>query len=371
MNPQPTISPRPVFIIGAARSGTKFLRDLGAASPHVDVIPFDINFLWRLGNESAPDCELKVDDLDSAKVQAIRGEQVAIAKAIAEFEPVLMLVNGTPDAYPELAGIANLTLLQMAHYDTWVRDTLPVFGVNSQNGVYATGWNFNIWGEKFDGYTDDETLAERFAAHHGMEFQAAPIIAEGGAFEADGNGTVVTTETCLLNPNRNPGMTRREVEDAIKAHAPCENVIWLWGSEVDEVTDGHVDSLMRFFGPSTVVVEVTDDKEDPEYADLQENAVRMEAARNSRGDHYEVIRLNRPLWENMPERGDQFASSYLNAYFPNGGIVMPRFGDADRDAAARDLFQRLEPNRKIVQLEIDQIAEGGGGIHCCTMQIPA
>ena len=102
-----------------------------------------------------------------------------------------------------------------------------------------------------------------------------------------------------------------------------------------------------------------------------ENAVRLEAARDHRGDKLEVVRLNRPLWENMPERGDDFSASYVNAYFPNGGIVMPMFGDKVRDEAARALFQELEPDRRVVQLPIDQIAEGGGGIHCCTMQIPA
>ncbi|MEL7470935.1 MAG: agmatine deiminase family protein [Pseudomonadota bacterium] len=307
-----------------------------------------------------------------SEIARIRKEHARIARAIAEFEPLIMLANaGDEDAIANACG-PKVRVVTLEHYDTWTRDTLPVIGLGDQPGSHhATGWNFNAWGEKFDGYDADRTLAERYAGFAGLEFARASIIAEGGAFETDGRGTVVTTETCLLNPNRNPGMSRRDVEDAIKAYAPCENVVWLWGSEVDEVTDGHVDGIMRFFGPDIVVVEVTDDKEDPEYAELQENAVRMEAARNSRGDHYEVIRLNRPLWENMPERGPDFASSYVNSYFPNEGIVMPRFGDAGRDENARALFAELEPDRQIVQLDIDQIAEGGGGIHCCTMQIPA
>ncbi|MEM9061330.1 MAG: agmatine deiminase family protein [Pseudomonadota bacterium] len=309
---------------------------------------------------------------DRGEIAGIREEQARIARAIAQFEPLIMLANpGDEDAVARACG-PNVRVITMDHYDTWTRDTLPVVGPGDRPGSYlATGWNFNAWGDKFEGYEDDRTLAARYASFAGLDFERASIVSEGGAFETDGRGTVVTTETCLLNPNRNPGMSRREVEDAIKAHAPCENVIWLWGSEVDEVTDGHVDGIMRFFGPDIVVVEVTDDKEDPEYAELQENAVRMEAARNARGDPYEVIRLNRPLWENMPERGPDFASSYVNSYFPNNGIVMPRFGDAGRDENARALFAELEPERTIVQLDIDQIAEGGGGIHCCTMQIPA
>lgn len=309
-------------------------------------------------------CE--ADDLFSRhELKRIRAEQVTIATAIASFEPVIMLVNNTPSAYPQLAGIKNLTLVQMAHYDTWTRDTLPIFS------SAATGWNFNVWGEKFEGYEADRTLAKRFAEHSEAEFIEAAIVSEGGAMEADGQGNLLVTETCLLNPNRNPGMSRTEVEEALKTYAPAQNVIWLWGSEVDAVTDGHVDGFARFFSPEVVVVEVTDDKEDPEYHDLQENAVRMGAARNHRGDPFEVIRLNRPLWEHMPERGEDFAASYVNSYFPNGGIVMPQFGDKRRDRAARELFAELEPERRIVQIDIDQIAEGGGGIHCCTMQIPA
>ena len=238
--------------------------------------------------------------------------------------------------------------------------------------VEALGWNFNAWGEKYPGlHHADRTLAQRYAQEEGLPFKRSSIVAEGGAMETDGLGTLITTETCLLNSNRNPGMTRWEVEDALKRDALCSSVIWLWGSEVDEVTDGHVDGICRFIRPGLVVTEVTDDKEDPEYHDLQENAVRLEAARDSRGEKLDVIRLNRPLWEEMPERGDDFAASYVNAYFPNGGIVMPRFGDRVRDEAARALFAELEPDRQIVQLDIDQIGEGGGGIHCCTMQIPA
>jgi agmatine deiminase len=303
------------------------------------------------------------------EVTAIRIEQAAIARAIATFEPVTMLVNpgDSVDAARQLGW--DVEVLVMEHYDIWARDTLPVFGRDT-NGLTATGWNFNTWGEKFEGYDADLTLAERFATKRGIEFQTAPIVAEGGAFETDGRGTLITTETCLLNPNRNPGLSRQDIEEALKAHAPALNVIWLWGSEVDDVTDGHVDGLARLIRPGLVVVEVTDDKEDPEYADLQENAVRLEAARDARGEPLDVIRLNRPLWENMPERGDIFAPSYVNSYFPNGGIIMPSFGDTSRDEAARALFAELEPSRRIVQLPIDAIGETGGGIHCCTMQIP-
>ena len=329
------------------------------------------------------------DHYSHREIGKIRDEQALIAKAISAFEPVTMLVNpGDRKAAAARCGPSVRTEI-LEHYDTWTRDTLPTIGWNTSAKHYAQGWNFNVWGEKFKGYDADRTLAERFANARGLEFyparqirgtnqgdsrrlEAGPkLVAEGGAMESDGLGNLITTETCLLNPNRNPGLSKAEVEASLMQHAPARNVIWLWGSEADEVTDGHVDGICRFIRPGLVVTEVSDDPQDPEYHDLRENAARLEAARDHRGDQFEVVRLKRPRWDRMPERGPDFAASYVNAYFPNGGIVMPRFGDAERDDAARDLFAQLEPSRRIVQLDVDQIAEGGGGIHCCTMQIPA
>ena len=231
------------------------------------------------------------------EVAAIRVEQARIAQAIAQFEPVTVLANpgDSAAAARQLGWDVHVEVLE--HVDTWTRDTLPVFGRDT-NGLTATGWNFNVWGEKFDGYDADRSLAERFAARMPKmrppmqaRFETAPIVSEGGAMESDGLGTLITTETCLLNPNRNPGLSKAEVEDALKAWAPAREIIWLWGSEADEVTDGHIDGVCRLIQPGLAVVEVTDDKEDPEYHDLQENAVRLEAARDARGEKLEVIRF--------------------------------------------------------------------------------
>lgn len=308
-------------------------------------------------------------------VRGIREEQARIAKVIAKFEPVVMLANPLELARAKRLCGPKVQVVEMAVDDLWARDTMPILRPDPRPGaqrMLATGWNFNVWGEKYPGhYTADRTLARRYAEEEGLRFVEAPIVAEGGAMESDGVGTVITTETCLLNPNRNPALSKTEVTRALQEYCPCKEVIWLWGSEVDTVTDGHVDGLARIIRPGVVVVEVTDDKEDPEYHDLQENAVRLEAAKDARGKKLEVIRLNRPRWEEMPERGGEFAPSYVNGYFPNGGLIMPRFGDRARDIAARQLFEKLEPKREILQLDVDWIGEAGGGIHCATMQIPA
>ncbi|MEM9140803.1 MAG: agmatine deiminase family protein, partial [Pseudomonadota bacterium] len=212
----------------------------------------------------------------------IHNDQVKIAKAVAQFEPVIMLAN--PEAAPEAAQRLGQTadIVEMACHDTWARDTLPTMAAG-EDGLTGTLWNFNVWGEKYGGYGADRTLGARFSGAFDVAARTAPIVAEGGALESDGIGTIITTETCLLNPNRNPGMTKRDVEEALLEYAPGTKVVWLWGSEADTVTDGHIDGIMRFIRPGLAVAEVTDDTEDPEYDELQENLARLRAARDARG----------------------------------------------------------------------------------------
>ena len=245
--------------------------------------------------------------------------------------------------------------------------------IDDAGALAAVSWNFNVWGEKYPeypGYDADRDLAERMAAMLGVPLSKARIVAEGGAIETDGAGTLLTTETCLLNPNRNPGLTTAEIEAELGRLTGARKIIWAYGSDADTVTDGHIDGIARFVAPGVAMVEISDDPADPEYRDLLENARILESATDADGRSIEVVRILRPCWEEMPERGDDFAASYVNAYVANGGIVMPRFGDRARDEAARQIFADLHPGHDIVQIPVDTICEGGGGIHCNTQQIP-
>jgi agmatine deiminase len=150
----------------------------------------------------------------------------------------------------------------------------------------------------------------------------------------------------------------------------ADKIIWLPGSKADAVTDGHIDGIARFIRPGVVVTEVTDDQADPEYKDLQKAAEILESAIDAKGRKLDVIRLKWPRWDVMPSRGKDFAASYVNCYFPNGGIILPVFGDPERDRSASGLFQELMPDREMVQLRVDEICEGGGGIHCNTQHLP-
>jgi agmatine deiminase len=186
----------------------------------------------------------------------------------------------------------------------------------------------------------------------------------------DGSGLLITTETAILNPNRNPGMTKARAEAEWMRILGISKVVWLYGSDVDQVTDGHVDGAVKFLSPGHLVAEVSDDTEDPEYKELQDNLARLKGLTGADGRPVEVHRLLRPRFDRIGERGDDFAGSYVNCYIANGGIVMPKFGDEERDDAARALFEKLS-GRAAVSLSIDMIVEGGGGIHCNTQQLPA
>jgi agmatine deiminase len=186
----------------------------------------------------------------------------------------------------------------------------------------------------------------------------------------DGDGTLLTTESCLLNTNRNPGKTRKQIDDGLRKMTGAEKIIWLPGSKADAVTDGHVDGICRFVAPGVVLTEVSDDRYDPEFEDLRKTAKILENSVDAKGRKLEVIRLKRPRWAVMPKRGDDFAASYVNCYLPNDGIILPVFDDRKRDQEAFGVFRELFPNREIVQLRVNEICEGGGGIHCNTQHMP-
>ena len=314
------------------------------------------------------------DFYSAREMAALHTEQARIAHAIARFETVIMFAHpdDVDDARNQLG--PDVQIIEATLYDTWTRDTLPTFLDDGSRHLLGVGWNFNVWGEKFPGYGHDRTLASRAAQILEIPFEAAGIVLEGGAIEWDGRGTILTTESCLLNPNRNRGMVKSEVDAALKTATGAHHVIWLPGSEIDRITDGHIDGIARFVDDGIAICDTTDDPEDPEYHILKENIAALRLAKDASGRSIDVIEMPRPDWNVMPERGDDFASTYQNFYVAGDGtakgLVMPIFDDPAADQTAHDLLQRLHPDHEIVQIRIDQVCEGGGGIHCNTQQIP-
>jgi agmatine deiminase len=300
-------------------------------------------------------------------LEAARAAFGTVAQAIARFEPVTMAARPADAAAARRRLGERVTVLELPLDDSWARDIGPTFLLGPGGAVAGAVWRFNGWGGKYASYQDDARFAGRVLDHLGLPRFAAPFVLEGGAIHVDGEGTALVTEQCLLNPNRNPGMGRDEVEEALRAWLGVRTVIWLGQGLVDDETDGHVDNLACFARPGVVLALAEDDPADPNHAALADNLRRLRTARDAQGRALEVV----PIHEPAPRlvEGRRLAFSYINFYRANGGIVAPRFDDP-RDMAAERTLQAVFPDLTIVTVPAADIVQGGGGIHCITQQQP-
>ncbi|NIA70270.1 agmatine deiminase family protein [Pelagibius litoralis] len=301
-------------------------------------------------------------------LEPARRAYAAVAKAIAGFEPVTMLANGEDLADAAALCGDQVACRAMALDDSWMRDIGPSFVTDGRGGLAAVAWGFNAWGEKFHPYDQDAAVAKALLGDLGVRCFSAPLVLEGGSIHVDGEGTLLTSEECLLAANRNPALGREEIEELLRRHLGVKAFVWLGQGLQDDDTDGHVDNLACFVRPGVVMTVVCDDPADPNHPVLQDNLMRLKKARDARGRELEVVEL--PLPRERRYVGDQrLALSYANFYIANGGIVMPSFGD-EQDAAARDIVADAFPDRRVVQVPASDILVGGGGIHCITQQQP-
>jgi agmatine deiminase len=227
-------------------------------------------------------------------------------------------------------------------------------------------WRFNGWG-KYP-HANDQAVARFVLDQLGLPCIDAPFVLEGGSIHVDGEGTVLTTEQCLLHPNRNPGMSKQQIEERVCSYLGAEKMIWLKHGIKDDDTDGHIDELACFVAPGVVLALVGNDSADVDYAPLRENLETLRNATDARGRRLEVVTLEQPEIAYQGER--RLSQSYINFYMANGGIVLPAFGDRARDARARSVLGELFPSRRIVQVPTHELAYGGGNIHCITQQQP-
>jgi len=292
-----------------------------------------------------------------------------VAQAIGSFEPVTMIAS--PDAVADAAEQCGpgVDTLALPIDDAWLRDTGPAFLVRDDGTRAASAWHFNGWGGSFPGFEQDAKLAQRLCEHLGLPLRHADLRLEGGAISVDGEGTILTTESCVLHPNRNPGMSRLEVERELCDALGAKKVIWLPGEHSEgDCTDGHVDGLACFVRPGLVLSETSTDPASERSEILRENLRALQRATDARGRKLEIIEME-DAWQ-AEKRGDSFCISYVNFYLANGGVVMPAY-DAPGDEPARRIIERAFPGREIVQVDVRDIAIGGGGIHCITQQQPA
>jgi agmatine deiminase len=253
--------------------------------------------------------------------------------------------------------------------DSWARDSGPIFVTDGRDGVAGVHWRFNAWGNKYHGFDEDAALGRRVIEALEMRRYDGPMVLEGGSICVDGQGTLITTEQCLLNESRNPNLDRQQIEERLALFCGVTKIIWLGEGLEDDETDGHVDNIACFAGPGRVLVYGTREKGGPNERVMRDNVARLKAARDTRGRPLEVIELPEPTRRERHD-GRRLDMSYINFYFVNYAIVMPSFDDP-MDGVALEIMEKAFPDRRIVQVPTLDIVQGGGGIHCITQQQPA
>ena len=292
-----------------------------------------------------------------------------IARTIARFEPVSMLARKEDFSTARKLVGTEIDLIICPLDDLWMRDTGPVFVVTENSEKAGVDFNFNGWGEKQDSGRDAE-VAGVVAKKAGVQRVQTELVLEGGGIEVDGHGTAIITESCVLNSNRNPGVSKSNCEAELNRLLGLEKIIWLLGMKGKDITDGHTDFYARFAKPGIVVAGYDPDPNSFDHAVTRRNLDILRASTDAKGRKLEVVVLEAPSTVREQFASDHFAAGYINFYVCNGAVVAPEFGDLKADLAARQTLQRLFPERKVVQINIDGIAAGGGGIHCTTQQEP-
>ncbi|HKT21480.1 MAG TPA: agmatine deiminase family protein [Nitrososphaerales archaeon] len=250
--------------------------------------------------------------------------------------------------------------------DVWMRDYAPTC-VKGKD-VALVKWRFNAWGNKYDDLLPDDEAGARLAALTGLRTFTPGLVLEGGSIDANGSGSLLTTEQCLLNPNRNPSLGRGEIEEALRGNLGVSNVIWLKDGIEGDDTDGHVDDIARFVGPRTVVVASEQDGADPNHEALKADRALLEAAKDEMGRDLEVAGV--PMPPRVEAADGRLPASHLNFYIGNGAVVVPTFG-GDSDRVALRTMEKAFPRRDVVGIDCRALVYGLGTLHCVTQQVPA
>jgi agmatine deiminase len=299
---------------------------------------------------------------------AVQEDLARIAKTIVEFEPVTMLVR--PEDRKRAAKLCGdkVELVEVALDDLWIRDTGPVFVV-SGGKLGAVDLNFNGWGKK-QAHANDAKVARFVAEKAGATRLTTTLVGEGGGIEVDGAGTAIITASCFVNKNRNPGLTQVDCELELKKLLGLRKIVWLPGVRGKDITDGHTDFYARFAKPGSVVAGLEGDEESFDYKVTRQHRKLLAAAEDADGKKLAVHTIESPRRVRRKFESKEFAAGYINFYVVNGAVIAPEFGDNRADARCKEALEKLFPGRKVVQIDIDAIAAGGGGIHCATLHEP-
>jgi agmatine deiminase len=313
----------------------------------------------------------------------------AVAAAIAEGEPVTVGASAAQFQNARARLPAGVRVLEISSNDAWIRDSGPTFVIDAKGRRRGVDWTFNAWGGLNGGlyfpWDRDDEVAQKVLEIEGSDRYRAPFVLEGGAIHVDGQGTCLTTEECLLNPNRNGSVTRETVEAVLRRYLNVTTVIWLEKGVYLDETGGHIDELACFTAPGHVLLTWTEDRRDPQYEISHDAYQRLRRARDAKGRPLTIHKIHQPgpLFMTAEEAvgidiragshprhaGDRLPASYVNFYIANKCVVMPLY-DKRWDGPAMRTLKRLFPTRKVIGVPTREVLLGGGNIHCITQQVP-
>ena len=313
----------------------------------------------------------------------------AVAEAINASDPVTVAVSDRQYENCRSMLSPSVRVVEITTDDAWIRDMGPSFLIDGHGGLRGVDWHFNAWGGLEGGlyspWDQDDRAARKVLEVERADRYRAPIVLEGGSIHTDGEGTVLTTEECLLNHNRNPSLSREEIERTVLEYLGAERMIWLGAGVYNDETNGHVDNLACFARPGVVLLSYSDDESDPQHAISRDALERLEASTDARGRQIEVVRIPSPgpltisaeeaggvevVPGTLPRlEGDRLAASYANFFIASTRIVFPLL-DERHDEQAAEILRGCFPDREVVGVPAREILLGGGNVHCITQQVP-
>ena len=290
-----------------------------------------------------------------------------VAKSICKYEKVKMIVHSDDIIKAsDLLNDKNIEIINFDNDDCWARDSGAIFLLNNKKELGGVDSEFNGWG-KFKPFNSDNKIAKMMIDINQAHYFKNNMILEGGSIHVDGQGTLLTTEQCLLNKNRNPDLTKKEIEDKLKDFLGVSKIIWLKHG-IDEGTDGHIDNVACFIKPGVVIALSCSDKDDPFYDKLNENMEILKTSVDSNNQRLKIIPLEMSYKRFIPNSDEP--SSYVNFYMANNSIIIPSFDDKKADIKAQEIIKASLPKRKVIALNTIDVLMGGGNIHCITQQQP-
>jgi len=314
------------------------------------------------------------DDLWDGVLSKVREQIAALYVLAARYQPVRVLCpmaaqSNLTDLIKHAGGVGNIELFDYETDDVWCRDYGPLFLLSADGSqLCLADWAYNAWGDKFPLQEKDNRASEWIAVKLGVRRFAFDSILEGGAIESNGAGKILTTEVVLLNPSRNGVVTREEVENLLADGLGVEEVLWLGDGLVGDDTDGHIDNLARFFKEDGILLAEATNPSDGNYPALAENIRRVGKYRTPAGTPYQIVTV--PIPDPIYAGGERLAASYLNFLVLNGAVLVPTFGQPERDESAMEIIAACFPGREIIGFDCQLIVREGGAIHCMSQHQP-